>query len=61
MGQTWENVLFTSNTKVEKKFPNGESMWHEIIDAGYLADQTQVPVKASVKQSNCHGLKPFAS
>ena len=53
-------MLFTSNTKVEKKFPNGESMWHEIIDAGYLADQTQVPVKASVKQSNCHGLKPFA-
>ena len=38
-------MLFTSNTKVENKSPNGQSMWHEINNGVYVADQTQVPVK----------------
>ena len=40
-----KTVLFTSSTKVENKFPKGQSMWHEINNGVYVADQTQIPVK----------------
>ena len=38
-------MLFTGNTKIENKFPKGQSMWHEINNGVYVADQTQFPVK----------------
>ena len=39
LGQTYrKTVLFTSNTKVENKFPKGQSMWHEINNGVYVAD-----------------------
>ena len=43
-------MLFISNNKVENKFSKQESMQHEMSDGVHVADPTQVPVKASLKQ-----------